>query len=87
MTRSLLAGLVALATFLGADAKATQNLTASSLQTTKAALELPLLERLSALRAQPRAYENLKTIISRKRYAVQHLRNRLEKLYKEIINY
>ena len=31
--------------------------------------------------------ENLKTIISRKRYAVQHLRNRLENLNKEIFNY
>jgi RNA polymerase sigma factor (sigma-70 family) len=31
--------------------------------------------------------ENLKTIISRKRYAIQHLRNRLENLYKDIFNY
>ena len=31
--------------------------------------------------------EKLKTIISRKRYAVQHLRNRLEDLYNEFINY
>lgn len=31
--------------------------------------------------------EKLKTIISRKRYAVQHLRNRLESLYNEFINY
>lgn len=31
--------------------------------------------------------ENLKTIISRKRYAVQHLRNRLENLYNDFINY
>lgn len=30
--------------------------------------------------------ENVKTIISRKRYAVQHLRNRLENLYNEFIN-
>jgi len=30
--------------------------------------------------------ENLKTIISRKRYAVQHLRKRLEYLYNEILN-
>ena len=31
--------------------------------------------------------ENIKTIISRKRYAVQHLRNRLQYLYDELINY
>lgn len=31
--------------------------------------------------------ENLKTIISRKRYAVQHLRKRLEFLYNEFMNY
>lgn len=31
--------------------------------------------------------ENLKTIISRKRYAVSHLRKRLEDLYNEFINY
>lgn len=31
--------------------------------------------------------ENIKTIISRKRYAVQHLRNRLQYLYNELINY
>jgi len=31
--------------------------------------------------------ENLKTIISRKRYAVLHLRKRLEDLYNEFINY
>lgn len=31
--------------------------------------------------------EKLKTIISRKRYAVQHLRQRLENLYQDIINY
>jgi RNA polymerase sigma factor (sigma-70 family) len=30
--------------------------------------------------------ENLKTIISRKRYAVQHLRKRLENLYNDFIN-
>lgn len=30
--------------------------------------------------------EKLKTIISRKRYAVQHLRNRLETLYNEFLN-
>ena len=31
--------------------------------------------------------EKLKTIISRKRYAIQHLRKRLEELYYEFINY
>ena len=31
--------------------------------------------------------ENIKTLISRKRYAVQHLRKRLEHLYQEFINY
>src|SRR6478735_11418088 len=31
--------------------------------------------------------ENLKTIISRKRYAVLHLRKRLEDLYNEFMNY
>lgn len=32
-------------------------------------------------------HEKLKTIISRKRYAVQHLRKRLEDLYNEFMNY
>ena len=31
--------------------------------------------------------DNLKTIISRKRYALQHLRNRLQYLYDDLINY
>jgi RNA polymerase sigma factor (sigma-70 family) len=31
--------------------------------------------------------ENLKTIISRKRYAVQHLRKRLQHLYNDLMNY
>jgi len=30
--------------------------------------------------------ENLKTIISRKRYAIQHLRNRLQYLYDDLLN-
>lgn len=34
-----------------------------------------------------RTGENLKTLISRKRYAVQHLRRRLETFYQELINY
>lgn len=31
--------------------------------------------------------ENIKTLISRKRYAVQHLRRRLEALYREFVNF
>lgn len=31
--------------------------------------------------------ENIKTIISRKRYAVQHLRKRLQHLYNDLLNY
>jgi len=31
--------------------------------------------------------EKLKTIISRKRYAVQHLRTRLEFIYNDLLNY
>lgn len=31
--------------------------------------------------------ENIKTLISRKRYAVQHLRRRLEALYREFLNF
>ena len=30
--------------------------------------------------------ENIKTLISRKRYAIQHLRNRLQFLYEELLN-
>lgn len=33
-----------------------------------------------------RTGENIKTLISRKRYAVQHLRERLEELYKEFLS-
>lgn len=33
-----------------------------------------------------RTGENLKTLISRKRYAVQHLRSRLETIYQEFVN-
>jgi RNA polymerase sigma factor (sigma-70 family) len=33
-----------------------------------------------------RTGENIKTLISRKRYAVQHLRNRLEELYQEFFD-
>ena len=34
-----------------------------------------------------RTGENIKTLISQKRYAVQHLRQRLETLYHEFVNY
>ncbi|MCE7069827.1 MULTISPECIES: RNA polymerase sigma factor [Dyadobacter] len=34
-----------------------------------------------------RTGENIKTLISRKRYAVQHLRRRLENVYQEFVNY
>lgn len=34
-----------------------------------------------------RTGENIKTLISRKRYAVQHLRTRLEGFYQELLNY
>jgi RNA polymerase sigma factor (sigma-70 family) len=34
-----------------------------------------------------RTGENIKTLISRKRYAVQHLRKRLESTYNELVNY
>lgn len=34
-----------------------------------------------------RTGENIKTLISRKRYAVQHLRKRLEELYQEFLDY
>ncbi len=45
------------------------------------------LEDMTLQQIADKEGENLKTIISRKRYAVQHLRNRLENLYKEIVNY
>jgi RNA polymerase sigma factor (sigma-70 family) len=34
-----------------------------------------------------RTGENIKTLISRKRYAMQHLRERLETIYREFVNY
>ena len=34
-----------------------------------------------------RTGENIKTLISRKRYAVRHLRERLESVYREFVNY
>jgi RNA polymerase sigma factor (sigma-70 family) len=45
------------------------------------------LEEMTLQEIADRNNENLKTIISRKRYAVQHLRQRLENLYQDIINY
>ena len=45
------------------------------------------LEDMTLQQIADKEGENLKTIISRKRYAVQHLRSRLENLYKEIVNY
>ena len=45
-------------------------------------LEDRTLQQVADLRG-----EKLKTIISRKRYAIKHLRNRLEELYSEFINY
>jgi len=44
------------------------------------------LEDITLREIAEREKENLKTIISRKRYAVQHLRNRLENLYNDFIN-
>ena len=43
------------------------------------------LEDVSFSEMVERTGENINTLISRKRYAVQHLRKRLEQLYKEII--
>ncbi len=71
MTKSLsLLASVALCVFcLSTDVGATA-MTAltspGSLQATKSTLELPLLERLSTLRAQPHAYENLKALMFNK---------------------
>ncbi|MBO9619793.1 MAG: RNA polymerase sigma factor [Niabella sp.] len=45
------------------------------------------LEDITLQEIADRKKENIKTIISRKRYAVQHLRNRLQYLYDELINY
>lgn len=45
------------------------------------------LEEMTLQQIADKEQENIKTIISRKRYAVQHLRNRLENLYNEFINY
>ena len=45
------------------------------------------LEDLTFQEISERTGENIKTLISRKRYAVQHLRKRLETLYHEFVNY
>ena len=44
------------------------------------------LEEMTLQQIADKENEKLKTIISRKRYAVQHLRNRLETLYNEFLN-
>lgn len=44
------------------------------------------LEEMTLQQIADREEENIKTIISRKRYAVQHLRKRLEFLYNEFLN-
>jgi RNA polymerase sigma factor (sigma-70 family) len=44
------------------------------------------LEELTLQQIADKEQENIKTIISRKRYAVQHLRSRLEDLYNEFLN-
>ncbi len=45
------------------------------------------LEDMTLQEIADRQQEKLKTVISRKRYAVEHLRRRLENLYNDIINY
>jgi len=45
------------------------------------------LEDIPFKEISQRTGEPVNTLISRKRYAVLHLRNRLNGLYKEIINY
>jgi RNA polymerase sigma factor (sigma-70 family) len=49
--------------------------------------ELNEMEEMTLQEIADQEGENIKTIISRKRYAVQHLRKRLETLYDDIINY
>ena len=43
------------------------------------------LEEMTFREIADRTGDNIKTLISRKRYAVQHLRLRLETLYNEIV--
>lgn len=45
------------------------------------------LEDMTLQQIADRTGENLKTVISRKGYAVKHLRKRLETIYHEILNY
>ncbi len=45
------------------------------------------LEDMTLREIADRSGENIKTIISRKRYAVQHLRKKLQHLYDELLNY
>ena len=45
------------------------------------------LEEMTLQQIADKENENIKTIISRKRYAVIHLRNRMEYLYNEIVHY
>lgn len=45
------------------------------------------LENITLQQIADKTGENLKTIISRKGYAVKHLRKRLETIYNEILNY
>ena len=45
------------------------------------------LEDVSFQEISDRTGANIKTLISRKRYAVMHLRKRLKELYNEIVNY
>jgi RNA polymerase sigma factor (sigma-70 family) len=49
--------------------------------------EMNELEDMTMQEIANREGEKLKTIISRKRYAVLHLRKRLQNLYNELINY
>jgi len=45
------------------------------------------LEDITLQEIADRSGENIKTVISRKGYAIRHLRKRLNNLYKEFINY
>ena len=46
-----------------------------------------VLENMTLQEIADKTGENLKTVISRKGYAVKHLRKRLEDLYNDLINY
>lgn len=56
-------------------------------QPQREAFVLNELEDMTLQEIADRKGENIKTIISRKRYAVQHLRKRLQYLYNELVNY